>query len=232
MAHEKEAPAMPRTMLFTGNVVNTQKEELVDREETKLEVIEAMIKGIAVKKIDPTQKASEMLTKALLEQQKMHAVKKSKSEPTSIRSARRKPYARITAKANVESKKRKPEKIATNHEKPAKKTKIAQEVSSKGTINTEFGFLKMAPLKQYEIPMNIADIEKKIDDGSYVTLIKRNIEYSLSDPEHYINAYAALLYLTETAESISLQEFNQKFIRLSYSKVGRTFQIKNSVSSI
>lgn len=81
LAHEKEAPAMPRTMLFTGNVVNTQNEELVDREETKLEVIEAMIKGIAVKKIYPTQKASEMLTRALLEQQKMHALKKANLSP-------------------------------------------------------------------------------------------------------------------------------------------------------
>lgn len=204
--------------LFQGNLVNTQNEKFGDNEKTKPE----LIVEIAMKKSDPTQKASEMLTKALLEQQKMHAGKKNKSEAK----CERKPYS------GIKSKKRKLGKnLGKNATKPAKKAKIQQAISSQGTIKNDFGCLKLVPLKKYEIPMVIVDIEKKID-VSYLYTIESNIEYSASDQEHYFHAYTALLYLNETAESIYLQEFNQQFIRLSYSQVGTTFQIKNSVSSI
>lgn len=120
-------------------------------------------------------------------------------------------------------------KIAANNKKIAKKAKIAHENSSKTTVNLDFGNLKMAPLEHYKIPMCISDIENKTD-ARYLTSIEANINNSASDPEQYTQAYAALLYFIETAESITLQEFNEKYIRLSYSKIGRTFQIENAVS--
>lgn len=197
---------------------------------------------MTVKKKDPTQKASELLTKALLEQ-KMHAAKKRKFEPTSIRSRpssrRQNPFIKRTTKVSVESEKmknelkNKSEKIAANNKKLAKKAKIAHENSSKTTVNLDFGNLKMAPLEHYKIPMCISDIENKIVskiDARYLTSIETNINNSASDPEQYTQAYAALLYFIETAESITLQEFNEKYIRLSYSKIGKTFQIENAVS--
>lgn len=208
----------------------------VDSKEMEHEMTE-----IVVKENDPTQKASENLIKALLEQRTMHIAKKGKSEPTSIRSRRKKPLGkpnvkittkastRASTKASVTSKKRKSEKIVTKNEKPVKK---AQENLSQSTMDNEtldFGNLKMTSLKQYEIPSAISNIEKNIDT-TYLPILKRLIEASVSNSEKYISAYAALLYLTETADSISLQKFDQKKIRLSYSQVGTTFQIKNSVS--
>lgn len=191
---------------------------------------------------DPTQKASEMLTKTLLEQLEQHQkrgrkteAKESKSGPICTRSQCQKRYSETSTKVRVGSKKRKLKATTIKSEKPAKKTKLLQESSIKRTkassMVNDFGNLKMVPLEQYEIPFYISDIENKTD-LSHLSMINHHIKNSVSDPDQYIHAYSALLYFNETAESISLQDFNQRFIRLSYSNNCRIFQIKISVCFI
>lgn len=129
---------------------------------------------------------------------------------------------RPRAKSEPKNKKRKVEG-------PGEKVKIARK-ENKATTRVKFGNLKMMPLKKYDIPVEFSDIEKGID-ASHLDVIRSAIDSSESNQIQYTYAYSALLYLTEAAESISLDDFNQNSIRMSYSRLGRTFQIKNSVSS-
>lgn len=131
-----------------------------------------------------------------------------------------------TIENNVETKKRaKKRKLDTKNKKPTKKTKIEQQ----NARQNDFGNLKMVNLNQYDIPTQFHAIEMNTDT-SYLDVIKNNFKYSTSEPEHYKNAYRALLYLNEASEHISLQEFNQKHIRLS-SSIGNQFRIQISVSN-
>lgn len=196
--------------------IETKCSQIVDGEKTE------------VKREDPTQKASDMLIKTLLEEQKRHAGKKvsKKSDPMSIR-FQRKPVAK-----KRKSKTEKPAIIAAKKAKIVKPNESqAKSQRTKKSQDNNFGSLRMVQLKQYEIPTNVSNIEKKID-GSYLPIVKQMIEASVSDSKLYTPAYAALLFLTETAESISLQGFDQEDIHISYSRVGRTFQITNTVNRI
>lgn len=118
---------------------------------------------------------------------------------------------------------------AAKNVKSAKKIKVKRQSNS-----NDFGNLKMASLKQYQIPTTIQAGIQEIEgngplDESYVSVIKTNVAKSISDVDSYFYGFRDLLYLNEAADSIFLREFNQKHIRISYS-AGKTFKIQISVS--
>lgn len=153
----------------------------------------------AVNKIDPTKKATEMLTKSLMEQleqrkrndQKVNALE-SKSQKIYTRSQhhrRVRPESGSKATPKTKPEKRKAQKNTNKNESSSKKPKIqpktTQKTLNKSSPQDDFGSLKMVPLKPYEIPPQISNIEK-MNDTSHLTLIERNVERSKLDPESYI----------------------------------------------
>lgn len=121
----------------------------------------------------------------------------------------------------------------TATKKPANEmNKIAKPKPKKMKIeeHTALGNLRMSTVNDYAVPTYVAEIEKNIDN-THFPLIKYSIENSIKDADHYVNGHRALLHLVETAESLSVQQYNQKRIQLSFIK-DKTFKIKISVSCI
>lgn len=160
-----------------------------------------------------------------------HLDRKTKSELQPKSKFKSRPKSNNTQASTQVARKRKPVKCVGN--KNAKKTKLQDSGNekSKKDAQIEFADLKMTPLKMYYIPIQILDLERKINT-SYLPEIEQNIATSSTDPTKYVTAYTALLHLTETAESVFMKDFYEKFIQLSYSNTGTTFQIKISVSWI
>lgn len=116
----------------------------------------------------------------------------------------------------------------SENENPTKKAKTKAK-----TGQNDFGFLKMSNLLSYDIPSHFYAIEMGTDTDTHIShldMITENVTQSAFDPDSYKKACQALLFLNESAELISIQEFNQNYIRLSVS-TGNTFKIPISVSN-
>lgn len=169
--------------------------------------------------LDCKQKASDMLVQTLMKQKQEHLNRKS--EPQS--------KFRLKSHPKLPRKRKSNERSVGNKNAKRKEIQVSGNVKIKIAPRIEFADLKMTPLKTYYIPTKISDIERKIDQ-SFLPEIQQNMETSSIDPKTYVTAYAALLHLTEAAESVFMKDFDQKFIQLSYTNVGTTFKIKISVS--
>lgn len=97
--------------------------------------------------------------------------------------------------------------------------------------------LKMCTLKEYEVPIEISQIERKKKLVSAMTAKEFASRFGLSTlnkstERGYIDSFTKMLHFEEAAQSQFLTQFNTKGIQLcrSKSESAREFCIKNDVS--
>lgn len=198
--------AYTRTIVFKSQIENTQKENAKE------------------KRCDPTTKASNVLIKSLMEQKALHeannAITTTKSKEKKIsRSGSIVRLSRIPKKSYTE------EIVTESIEPKSKKIKVQCN-----EIPDAFGQLKRIDAfdSTYDLPDHIKKIENKTD-MSYLAIIEEMIQHSALYSDKYVSAYMALLHLEEAAETMNIERYNQSSLKIHYSGVGRTFQIKIDV---
>lgn len=176
---------------------------------------------------DPTEKASNLLIEALLEQkehfERQNAKKTTGKTPSHHYTPRKMP--KFTIKRKGES------KIETNDEDEGKRTQ-PKEKKIKIGINdgmpNGFGNLILKTLQKNDVHAVYLKIEQG-QNASFIKSLEEKIADGASDSASYIEAYKAMLNLEEAAETLNLQNFNQRSIQLTYSNFGKTFEIKKDV---
>lgn len=91
-----------------------------------------------------------------------------------------------------------------------------------------FGNLILKTLQKNDVHAVYLKI-KQGQNASFIKSLEEKIADGASDSASYIEAYKAMLNLEEAAETLNLQNFNQRSIQLTYSNFGKTFEIKKDV---
>lgn len=193
---------------------------------------------------DPTQKASNMLIKSLLDEQKRIHKKnvcnvkhKSKHVSSLARSSVkipkkiRLPKIPIKPKMSGENLEFEEENTARNTETREKQKKIAII----DDIPNGFGCLSLQRLGKRVLPDIFFQIEKGLGRAQakeILTSMEQKQSESTTNLSAYIEFYRAMLNMEEAAETLNIQKYNQRSVQLAYSNFGNKFEIKKDVRFI